>query len=46
MEIDVNEDGEYLIWFFLEFGEKFKFWYNCEWVIGLDKCDGIFLIGE
>lgn len=46
MEIDVNEDGEYLIRPFLEPGEKLKFRYNCERVIGLDKRDGIFLIGE
>lgn len=40
------EDGEYLIRFYLEFGECIRFWYNCEWVVGLDKWDGIFLIGE
>lgn len=46
MELDVHEDGEYLIRPFLEHGEKLKFMYNCERVIGLDKRDGIFLIGE
>ena len=46
MEIDANEDGEYLIRPFLEPGEKLKFRYNCERVLGLDKRDGIFLIGE
>ncbi|XP_073395858.1 protein SPIRRIG [Physcomitrium patens] len=40
------EDGEYLIRPFLEPGEKLKFRYNCERVLGLEKRDGIFLIGE
>lgn len=46
MEIDANEDGEYLIRPFLDPGEKLRFRYNCERVLGLDKRDGIFLIGE
>ncbi|KAH7423408.1 hypothetical protein KP509_12G054200 [Ceratopteris richardii] len=43
---DVNDDGEYLIRPFLEPGEKLRHRYNCERVVGLEKKDGIFLIGE
>lgn len=45
-EFDIHEDGEFLIRPYLEPGEKVKFRYNCERVLGLDKRDGIFLIGE
>lgn len=54
-EIKVNEDkldkelsdnGEYLIRPYLEHMEKIRFRYNCERVVGLDKHDGIFLIGD
>ncbi|KAL5561827.1 hypothetical protein UlMin_031574 [Ulmus minor] len=43
---DLLDDGEYLIRPYLEPFEKIRFRYNCERVIGLDKHDGIFLIGE
>ncbi|XP_010556770.1 PREDICTED: protein SPIRRIG isoform X2 [Tarenaya hassleriana] len=43
---ELNDDGEYLIRPYLEHLEKIRFRYNCERVIGLDKHDGIFLIGE
>ncbi|XP_022728112.1 protein SPIRRIG-like isoform X3 [Durio zibethinus] len=39
-------NGEYLIRPYLEPLEKIRFKYNCERVVGLDKHDGIFLIGE
>ncbi|CAM6104156.1 unnamed protein product [Calypogeia fissa] len=42
----INDDGEYLIRPHLQPGEKLLFRYNCERVVGLDKHDGIFLIGE
>ncbi|KAL3696042.1 hypothetical protein R1sor_010118 [Riccia sorocarpa] len=42
----INDDGEYLIRPHLVPGEKIRFRYNCERVVGLDKHDGIFLIGE
>ncbi|KAJ7563203.1 hypothetical protein O6H91_03G100400 [Diphasiastrum complanatum] len=42
----IPDDGEYLIRPYLEPGEKIRFRYNCERVVGLDKHDGIFLIGE
>uniref|UniRef100_A0A2P2MDC3 BEACH domain-containing protein lvsA n=1 Tax=Rhizophora mucronata TaxID=61149 RepID=A0A2P2MDC3_RHIMU len=45
-EKELNDNGEYLIRPYLEPLEKIKFKYNCERVIGLDKHDGIFLIGE
>ncbi|KAI4319476.1 hypothetical protein MLD38_033068 [Melastoma candidum] len=45
-EKELHDNGEYLIRPFLEPFEKIKFRYNCERVIGLDKHDGIFLIGE
>ncbi|KAF8059328.1 hypothetical protein N665_1232s0008 [Sinapis alba] len=45
-EKDLNDDGEYLIRPYLEHLEKIRFRYNCERVVGLDKHDGIFLIGE
>ncbi|CAH1417724.1 unnamed protein product [Lactuca virosa] len=41
-----SNNGEYLIRPYLEHTEKIKFRYNCERVVGLDKHDGIFLIGE
>ncbi|PON94980.1 Regulatory associated protein of TOR [Trema orientale] len=43
---DLHDNGEYLIRPYLEPSEKIRFRYNCERVIGLDKHDGIFLIGE
>lgn len=43
---DINDDGEYLIRPFLEPGEKLRHRYNCERVVGLEKKDGLFLIGE
>lgn len=43
---ELSDNGEYLIRPYLEPFEKIKFRYNCERVIGLDKHDGIFLIGE
>lgn len=45
-EREVHDNGEYLIRPYLEPGEKIRFRYNCERVVGLDKHDGIFLIGE
>ncbi|XP_010456002.1 PREDICTED: BEACH domain-containing protein A2-like isoform X2 [Camelina sativa] len=45
-EKELNDDGEYLIRPYLEHLEKIRFQYNCERVVGLDKHDGIFLIGE
>ncbi|BBN02508.1 WD repeat and FYVE domain-containing protein 3 [Marchantia polymorpha subsp. ruderalis] len=42
----ITDDGEYLIRPHLVPGEKIRFRYNCERVVGLDKHDGIFLIGE
>lgn len=43
---ELNDNGEFLIRPFLEPFEKIRFKYNCERVVGLDKHDGIFLIGE
>ncbi|KAL2535695.1 Beige/BEACH domain [Forsythia ovata] len=43
---ELNDNGEYLIRPHLEPLEKIKCKYNCERVVGLDKHDGIFLIGE
>ncbi|CAK8571871.1 unnamed protein product [Lathyrus sativus] len=43
---ELYDNGEYLIRPFLEPSEKIRFKYNCERVVGLDKHDGIFLIGE
>lgn len=43
---ELNDNGEYLIRPYLEPLEKIKYRYNCERVVGLDKHDGIFLIGE
>ncbi|XP_042457467.1 protein SPIRRIG-like isoform X1 [Zingiber officinale] len=40
------DNGEYLVRPFLEPSEKLRFSYNCERVVGLDKHDGIFLIGD
>jgi hypothetical protein len=42
----LNDNGEYLIRPYLEPHEKIRLKYNCERVVGLDKHDGIFLIGE
>ncbi|KAH1067050.1 hypothetical protein J1N35_032037 [Gossypium stocksii] len=42
----LQNDSEYLIRPSLEQQEKIRFRYNCERVVGLDKHDGIFLIGE
>ncbi|KAI3676427.1 hypothetical protein L1987_86035 [Smallanthus sonchifolius] len=41
-----SNNGEYLIQPYLLPAEKIKFRYNCERVVGLDKHDRIFLIGE
>ncbi|KAK7245429.1 hypothetical protein RIF29_40275 [Crotalaria pallida] len=43
---EINDNGEYLIRPFLGPFEKIRHKYNCERVVGLDKHDGIFLIGE
>ncbi|XWS76343.1 hypothetical protein CRYUN_Cryun01aG0168100 [Craigia yunnanensis] len=43
---ELHDNGEYLIRPYLEPLEKIRFRYNCERVVGLDKHDGIFLIGE
>ncbi|KAL3531297.1 hypothetical protein ACH5RR_010619 [Cinchona calisaya] len=43
---ELNDNGEFLIRPYLEPLEKIKYKYNCERVVGLDKHDGIFLIGE
>jgi hypothetical protein len=43
---EVLDDGEHLIRPYLEPRERIKARYNCERVVGLDKKDGIFLIGE
>ncbi|XP_068635132.1 protein SPIRRIG-like [Aristolochia californica] len=45
-EKELLDNGEYLIRPYLEPLEKIRFKYNCERVVGLDKHDGIFLIGE
>ncbi|KAH9318302.1 hypothetical protein KI387_020071, partial [Taxus chinensis] len=45
-EREIHDNGEYLIRPYLEPCEKIRFRYNCERVVGLDKHDGIFLIGE
>ena len=46
LDKEINDNGEYLIRPHLEPLEKIRFRYNCERVVGLDKHDGIFLIGE
>ncbi|KAK7270292.1 hypothetical protein RIF29_23324 [Crotalaria pallida] len=43
---ELQDNGEYLIRPFLEPLERIRSKYNCERVVGLDKHDGIFLIGE
>uniref|UniRef100_A0A1D1ZH49 WD repeat and FYVE domain-containing protein 3 n=3 Tax=Anthurium amnicola TaxID=1678845 RepID=A0A1D1ZH49_9ARAE len=45
-EKEVHDNGEYLIRPFLEPMERIRFKYNCERVVGLDKHDGIFLLGD
>ncbi|XP_068651356.1 protein SPIRRIG-like isoform X2 [Aristolochia californica] len=45
-EKELLDNGECLIRPYLEPLEKIRFKYNCERVVGLDKHDGIFLIGE
>ncbi|KAL3328516.1 hypothetical protein AABB24_035913 [Solanum stoloniferum] len=45
-EKELSDNGEYLIRPHLEPSERIKYKYNCERVVGLDKHDGIFLIGE
>ncbi|XP_062212379.1 protein SPIRRIG-like [Phragmites australis] len=45
-EKELLDNGEYLIRPYLEPSEKIRHQYNCERVAGLDKRDGIFLIGE
>ncbi|XP_078429563.1 BEACH-DOMAIN HOMOLOG A1 isoform X2 [Wolffia australiana] len=46
VEREIHDNGEYLIRPFLEPSERIRFKYNCERVVGLDKHDGIFLIGD
>nr|XP_043610012.1 protein SPIRRIG-like [Erigeron canadensis] len=46
LDKELSNNGEYLIRPYLLPTEKIKFRYNCERVVGLDKHDGIFLIGE
>ncbi|XP_002520949.2 protein SPIRRIG [Ricinus communis] len=46
LDKELNDNGEYLIRPYMEPLEKIRFKYNCERVVGLDKHDGIFLIGE
>ncbi|KAJ4952298.1 hypothetical protein NE237_029130 [Protea cynaroides] len=46
LERELLDNGEYLIRPYLEPLEKIRFRYNCERVVGLDKHDGIFLLGE
>ncbi|OVA03460.1 BEACH domain [Macleaya cordata] len=46
LDKELHDNGEYLIRPYLEPLEKVRFRYNCERVVGLDKHDGIFLIGE
>ncbi|KAI3886193.1 hypothetical protein MKX03_010713 [Papaver bracteatum] len=46
LDKEVHDNGEYLIRPYLEPLETVNFRYNCERVAGLDKHDGIFLIGE
>ncbi|RVW54754.1 Protein SPIRRIG [Vitis vinifera] len=46
LDKELLDNGEYLIRPYLEPLEKIRFRYNCERVVGLDKHDGIFLIGE
>ncbi|KAM7496024.1 hypothetical protein LguiA_020438 [Lonicera macranthoides] len=46
LDKEMNDNGEYLIRPYLEPLEKIKHRYNSERVVGLDKHDGIFLIGE
>ncbi|RZS21489.1 hypothetical protein BHM03_00054145 [Ensete ventricosum] len=45
-EKELLDNGEYLIRPYLEPSEKIRFRYNCEHVMGPDKHDGIFLLGE
>ncbi|KAK8532504.1 hypothetical protein V6N12_053944 [Hibiscus sabdariffa] len=45
-EDKLDKESEYLIRPYLEPLEKIRLRYNCERVVGLDKHDGIFLIGE
>ncbi|VFR02089.1 unnamed protein product [Cuscuta campestris] len=45
-EKELNDNGEYLIRPYLKPLEKIRYKYNCERVVGLDKHDGLFLIGE
>ncbi|XP_020572505.1 protein SPIRRIG [Phalaenopsis equestris] len=45
-EKELHDNGEYLIRPYLKPSEKIRFKYNCERVVGLDKQDGIFLIGD
>ncbi|GAB2248593.1 hypothetical protein Droror1_Dr00008475 [Drosera rotundifolia] len=45
-EKELLDNGEYLIRPYLEPLERIRFRYNSERVVGLDKHDGIFLIGE
>ncbi|KAL9243041.1 hypothetical protein vseg_016980 [Gypsophila vaccaria] len=45
-ERELPDNVEYLIRPYLEPLEKIRYMYNCERILGLDKHDGIFLIGE
>ncbi|KAK8486708.1 hypothetical protein V6N11_069070 [Hibiscus sabdariffa] len=46
LDKELHDNGEYLVRPYLEPREKIRFRYNCERVVGLDKHDGVFLIGE
>ncbi|XP_031487394.1 protein SPIRRIG-like isoform X2 [Nymphaea colorata] len=46
LEKKIYDNGEHLVRPFLEPFENVRFCYNCERVIGLDKHDGIFLVGD
>lgn len=45
-EDEAEDDGSHLIRAYLEPGDKVKARFNCERVVGLDKRDGIFLVGQ
>ncbi|KAF3637126.1 hypothetical protein FXO38_23858 [Capsicum annuum] len=46
LEKKLGDNGEYLIRPYLEPSERIKYKYNYKRVVGLDRHDGIFLIGE
>ncbi|KAJ7550147.1 hypothetical protein O6H91_07G085500 [Diphasiastrum complanatum] len=45
-EDDLLDNGEFLVRPYLRPGDKIRFYYNCECIRGLDKRDGIFIIGD